>query len=393
MKYMGSKRWMLQNGLGEMLAASRLDAKRFVDLFAGSGAVATHMARHFPVPVVAVDLQLYSSVLTGAIIQRKAVLLWEDVWTRWHASASRSVRSYRPPRAEKLTRGTVADFRNWCERRTALPLTKAYGGHYFGPKQAVWLDALRNSIPGEEPERTVALAALIHAASKCAASPGHTAQPFQPTRSARRFILDAWGKDIVALTKSSMADISKVFAHEVGFVQTADANDAANSTRADDLVFLDPPYSGVHYSRFYHVLESIASGKPGPVSGVGRYPHRSLRPQSLYSLKGKSADAMSDLLAKIAAKGASAILTFPAHECSNGLSGRLVLELARQHFHVKEKRVESKFSTLGGTRSERDKKGKGRTARQSAWELILSLTPKRTLKPEAGQGLPRERGH
>jgi len=376
MKYMGSKRWMLQKGLGELLASSSLDAKRFVDLFAGSGAVATHMARHFPLPVLAVDLQLYSGVLTGAIVQRKAQLSWEDVWMNWHASASRIARSYRPPRAEKLTRGAVLEFRNWCEGRKALPLTKAYGGHYFGTKQAIWLDALRNSIPPEEPQRTVALAALIHAASKCAASPGHTAQPFQPTRSARRFILDAWGRDIVALAKSSLSDISKLFAQEVGSVQTADANDAADSVRADDLVFLDPPYSGVHYSRFYHVLESVASGKPGPVSGVGRYPDRSLRPQSLYSLKGKSADAMSDLLGKIGAKGASAILTFPAHECSNGLSGTLVLELARQHFQVQEKRVESKFSTLGGTKSERDKKGKGRTARQSGWELILSLTPK-----------------
>jgi adenine-specific DNA-methyltransferase len=376
MKYMGSKRWMLQNGLGELLAASGQDAKRFVDLFSGSGAVATHVARNFPIPVLAVDLQLYSSVLTGAIVQRQSELPWEGLWTNWYKSASGIVGSYRPPRAEKLTRNVVEELRDWCEGREGLPMTRAYGGHYFSPTQGVWLDALRNSLPEEEPGRTVALAALIQAASRCAASPGHTAQPFQPTKSAKRFISEAWNKDIAAATKTSLVELSKAFAQKTGSVLIGDANAAADTIKSDDLVFLDPPYSGVHYSRFYHVLESIACGSTGPVSGTGRYPDQALRPRSLYSLKGKSADALSQLFSKISVKGASAILTFPAHNCSNGLSGNLVLKLAQDHFQVQEKRVKSKFSTLGGTKDAKDTLGKGRAARQSAWELILSLIPK-----------------
>ena len=373
MKYMGSKRWMLQNGLGNVLAASGRDAKRFVDLFAGSGAVATYMARNFPLPVLAVDLQRYSAVLTGAIIQRTAVLSWEDIWTNWYARALKKFRNHRPPKFEKITRLAVLNFRDWCGRRSTLPLTRAYGGHYFGPVQATWLDALRATIPAKEPERTVALAALIDAASKCAASPGHTAQPFQPTRSAKPFILQAWRKDIAALAKSAFADLSELFAQEKGSVETADANDTAEDIRKDDLVFIDPPYSGVHYSRFYHVLESIACGELGVVSGVGRYPDQAFRPRSRYSLKRESRDALSELLDKIASKGARAIVTFPADECSNGLSGDIVRELARQHFRVREMTVQSKFSTLGGTSDDPEK---GRTARQFARELILSLTPK-----------------
>jgi len=373
MKYMGSKRWMLQNGLGDLLATSGRDAKRFVDLFAGSGAVAIHMAQRFPIPVLAVDLQGYSAVLAGAIIERKTALSWEEVWASWNARASEIFESHRPPHLERISRREVFEFRDWCEGRTALPLTKAYGGHYFAPVQAVWLDALRSSVPAATPERTVAVACLLHAASKCAASPGHTAQPFQPTRSAKAFILQAWKKDITVIAKSSFAELAKMFAQEQGSAQTADANDAAEGIRKGDLVFLDPPYSGVHYSRFYHVLESIASGDPGPISGVGRYPDRAARPRSRYSLKCESQEALSDLLSKIAEKRARAILTFPEGECSNGLSGVIVRELARDHFGVREKTVESKFSTLGGTR---DGSGKGRTARQNARELILSLTPK-----------------
>jgi adenine-specific DNA-methyltransferase len=373
MKYMGSKRWMLQNGLGDVLAASGRDAKRFVDLFAGSGAVAIHMARRYPLRVLAVDLQRYSAILTGAIIQRDAAFLFKKVWTKWHARASDVARSQRPPKLEKITRDRILRFRDWCGSRALSPLTKAYGGHYFSPEQAIWLDSLRATIPAEEPERTVALAALLDAAIRCAASPGHTAQPFQPTRSAKPFVLAAWKKDIVDLTESSFADLSKLFAQRKGVVQTADANDPADSTRRGDLVFIDPPYSGVHYSRFYHVLESIERGEPGLVSGTGRYPDRTLRPRSRYSLRREARDALSELLGKIASKGAKAIVTFPAHKCSNGLSGNIVRELARQHFRVRERTVRSKFSTLGGTY---DGLKNGRKARQSANELILCLSPK-----------------
>lgn len=319
------------------------------------------------------DLQRYSAVLTGAIIQRKARLLWKDIWTKWYADASEIVRSHRPPRLEKITRDGVLNFRAWCDRRTTLPLTRAYGGHYFSPVQATWLDGLRTTIPAKEPERTVALAALISAAMRCAASPGHTAQPFQPTRSAKPFILEAWRKDIAALTKLFLAGLANLFAKEEGSVLTGDANDAAESITEDDLVFIDPPYSGVHYSRFYHVLESVEQGESGTVSGVGRYPDPALRPRSRYSLKTEAREALSDLLSKVASKGARAIVTFPAHECSNGLAGHIVRQLARQHFRVYEKKVRSKFSTLGGTRPG---VGNGRAARQSTRELILTLMPK-----------------
>ena len=39
MKFMGSKRWMLENGLGSLLCQRAETANRFVDLFAGSSAV------------------------------------------------------------------------------------------------------------------------------------------------------------------------------------------------------------------------------------------------------------------------------------------------------------------------------------------------------------------
>lgn len=387
MKYMGSKRWMLRNGLGHTLDKASASASRFVDLFAGSGAVAAHVAKKRAIPVVAYDLQKFSVVLTRAIVGRDKKLDVDQIWENWKKRGARIADRIEPPNEQRVTKPFVKECREWSESRKSLPITKAYGGHYFSPTQAVWIDALRKTLPVKEPGRTVALAALIQAASECAAAPGHTAQPFQPTQSAKRFLKDAWSRDICVRVERALNVIAKSHAQTIGKAKVGDANSVVSGIRKGDLVFIDPPYSGVHYSRFYHVLETIARGKCGPVSGVGRYPETSERPRSRYSVKTESADALEKLLMKVSEKKASAIITFPAHECSNGLSGTEAKRIAKQYFSVKTKTVHSKFSTLGGNKkTEGD--GNGRAARQHASELILVLSPKKTVRQSrAGRSL------
>jgi adenine-specific DNA-methyltransferase len=372
-KYMGSKRAMLSNGLGELLTRERVGAGRFVDLFTGSGSVAIYIARKYKIPVFAYDLQKYSVVLADAVISRKAAINWEPIWKLWHRRAQNQIADNSVPKTIKLTQAIVANFREWCSNQS-LPITKAYGGHYFSPEQAVWIDALRATLPDDVPQKTAALAALIQAASESAAAPGHTAQPLQPTRTAKPFLQRAWAFDIADRTKKAFEEISGRYAKEIGSAEVRDANEAAALLRKGDLAFIDTPYSGEHYSRFYHVLETIVNGECGAVSGVGRYPAHCLRPKSKFSLKTESEDALDDLLETIAGQGARAILTFPDHDCSNGLSGELVREIASKYFDVYEKTVESDFSTLGGTRTDED--GDGRHPRQKTSELMLVLKPK-----------------
>lgn len=366
---------MLQNGLGELLAREVNDASRFVDLFAGSGSVAIHIAQGWSIPVLAFDLQSYSAVLTAAVVHRQKPILWQPIWAEWLQRATIQYETYKIPTIDRVTPSTISGVRGWCDQQTELPITKAYGGHYFSAEQTVWIDALRATLPSEELEETVALAALIQSASQCAAAPGHTAQPFQPTETAKRFIEDAWRRDIVEKTKNAFGLLANQFAQCMGQAQVADANQATQQLRKGDLVFLDPPYSGVHYSRFYHVLETIAQGSCGEVTGVGRYPAPEFRPRSKYSVSSEAADALDDLLKNIALHEARAVLTFPDHDCSNGLSGHSVRETASKYFTVSEKQVASKFSTLGGTGDDRGNEA-GRSARKSAKELILVLRPK-----------------
>ncbi|MBY3144866.1 adenine methyltransferase [Rhizobium laguerreae] len=373
MKYMGSKRAMLRNGLGKLIDAEIGGFGRFVDLFAGSGAVAAHVASRYSVPVSAYDIQAYSVAVTSALVSRSYVLDGGPIWESWLARASTYYAGMSQPLHVVDGREDVLSVRDWCSEQL-YPITRAYGGYYFSPSQALWFDAFRSTVPAPQEESCAAIAALVEAASHCVAAPGHTAQPFQPTPTAWKFLLEAWNRDPITYIRRSFLELCSVKANVAGMATIRDANDAASDLMPDDLVFIDPPYSGGHYSRFYHVLETVALGECGEVTGVGRYPDPSRRPKSRYSLKGQSVSALVDLLSSIAQAGATGILTFPDHACSNGLSGEQVRELSRKHFVVDDLYVNSVFSTLGGHSLQREA-DKSRQARQTASEMMLVLRP------------------
>jgi 16S rRNA G966 N2-methylase RsmD len=376
-KYMGSKRVMLQNGFGSAITVAAQEADRVVDLFAGSGVVAWYAAEKTDCPVLAVDLQAYSAVLAGAVIERTRGLNLPKLEKEWLEPARRDAcrqptwamcREFEAP----STRAAVERARAICRKWEGGMIWGSYGGHYFSPRQAIQLDCALAGLPKREPDRSACRAALIAAAGYCAAAPGHTAQPFQPTDSAIPYIRDFWRRDPLTYANSWLEQIAPRFAKCKGSTEVADALFVVETLRDTDLVIIDPPYSDVQYSRFYHVLEAIARSDgvttASEVSGVGRYPPASERPRSDFSLKSQSKAAIEDLLDALADVGCRAIITFPATRCSNGLSGNQIARLARKQFKVQTKTVKGRFSTLGGN-------GSTRAARTSSAEMIISLTP------------------
>lgn len=125
MKYMGSKRAMLGNGLGELLGSEVPAARRFADLFAGSAAVAIHVACRYDVPVLAFDLQSYSSVLAGAVIKRQAVVPTETLFRDWLRRAKNFTSGIRIPTISQISISKVNDCRKWCSDQESLPITVA----------------------------------------------------------------------------------------------------------------------------------------------------------------------------------------------------------------------------------------------------------------------------
>ena len=383
MKYMGSKRQMLRNGLGDALDRAIVQDCRFVDLFTGSAAVARHVALKYDVAVVAVDLQAFSVALAEATLIRSKIFDPTDMLNEWIGRAE-SILAKMPwfdIATEIQAKVLVEDVQSVALAARCFVsypnkgFVAAYAGWYFSPFQALMLDALRQALPTEHDHRVVALAGLVSSASRCAASPGHTAQPFKAETRAGVFLRAAWKRNVVDELRKVCHDLSATFAMRKGTATIQDAKVFARTLREGDLVFVDPPYSAVHYSRFYHVLESMARGDVGPVSGTGRYPSLSERPTSQFSIKTKSRAAITSLLAQISSAKARAIVTFPLDLASNGLSGSLIRDIAQESFHIEQEKVSSTFSTLGGDST-------NRTARKTSTELILTLAPKRLTKAE-----------
>jgi len=377
MKYMGSKRAMLMNGLGELLRIEAKTCHRVVDLFCGSASVSWFSAQELGKPVLATDLQEYAVVLAESVIGRESPICAKQIKGIWLRRASDVRKSYSVwTKAQKLdSRGlnTAAwskQARTLCDEKASCGglIWRSYGGHYFSPTQALAFDAMLESLPEGYNERKVCLAAAIIAASKCVAAPGHTAQPFRASRTAAKFLREAWLRDPFHYAMEALNMLCHKHALRRGEAKVGDANIIATELNENDLVFVDPPYSGVHYSRFYHVLETIARGRCGNVEGVGRYPPSSERPMSRYSRKRESTQAMKELLSKLSSRGCKVIVTFPAGECSNGLTGSNVERMAKALFHVERKVIISCFSTLGGNNHYRKARSVGK-------EMILMLSP------------------
>ena len=119
-------------------------------------------------------------------------------------------------------------------------------------------------------------------------SPWRHAQPFQPEGNGLTAIVEAWKRDPFYYAERILTDLTKRYANRIGMAKAGNAIDLLDLLEDGDMVFLDPPYSGVHYSRFYHVLETISRNTWENVSGRGRYPSSERRPKSDYSLRGKS---------------------------------------------------------------------------------------------------------
>src|SRR5262245_30441226 len=90
MKYMGSKRAMLQNGLGDLIREKAKSAKRVVDLFCGSAAVSWFAAENTGCPVLSVDLQTYSAILARAVVTRTRAVNPQKCAREWLQRAARS---------------------------------------------------------------------------------------------------------------------------------------------------------------------------------------------------------------------------------------------------------------------------------------------------------------
>lgn len=197
---------------------------------------------------------------------------------------------------------------------------------YFGLEQAIDLDSLRFAIDEamEEDRLSVADArwmrfALLQTASRIASSPGHFAQylrPTNPTATAR--ILSYRSREVWAWFLEDVSTLrpygtvqwrrrNRVRRGEaVGFAGAAyDLLDGAPA-----IFYADPPYSKEHYSRFYHVLETLERYDYPKLSGAGRY--RDDRFRSGFAVASLVEDSSRALFARVASAEGVLLFSYPS---------------------------------------------------------------------------------
>jgi adenine-specific DNA-methyltransferase len=377
-RYMGTKR-AIASLVREQVRELR-PGGLVADLFSGLGTVAAALA---PVSsVVTNDALSFTGAVARARFLDRAHHHPTSVAKALFRDFDRCHRALRSRHAERLEaeRGALsggwAAVRNWMDQaphvgndesvRAAATRAMTHAGPdryelatlyfsagYFSTPQAIALDALRYAIDHQSQfDRDWLLAAWLSSADRLANAPGHTAQFLRPrsdetlVRLTRQWQRSGWAEFLVALQRVEL--IGDRSWRTGNRVLTGDALDAVRTDVFDAvrLVYADPPYTKDHYSRYYHVYETLYRYDFPDSLGQGRY--RSDRVPSQFSILSTAERAFDGLFAAIASRRIPLILSYP----DNGLVTQRVdvVKLLEAHFSVERiLEVPLAHSTLGSS--------------------------------------------
>lgn len=228
---------------------------------------------------------------------------------------------------------------------------KHYSGTYWSFEQCVWLDAIRKCAEEYKGQKIyfAILSSIMHCMSYTTQSTGHFAQ-YRDGNS-----VDAI-KNIITYRLKSVYDIFSKKLEEL--VLTLDNHLKEINTTSETFVeclkhipngstiYADPPYAPVHYSRFYHVLETLVKYDYPELEFKGRY--RNDRHQSPFSQKSRAIKAFEELFNGIVSVKSQMILSYSG---SGVVPINIVISLAEKYFtkdySIEIKEIDHKHSTMG----------------------------------------------
>lgn len=321
---MGSKREILDFIMGSIEILD-IDSEWFCDLFAGTSVVGCSLQDEYNLQIN--DIQSYSSIFANTYLlnlkeiiddvrikeieERVTTLVNEFYKTypdlRFHYSVNSNFAEL-----EKLEQ----DQQKLIEKRFELGFnlfTKCYSGTYWSFDQCIWIDSIR-AVAEEyrgQPEFYVILSSLIYSMSYTSQGTGHFAQFRDMNESNMNDIMiyrvrEIWPlfeKKFLELTNN--LDVTSAFEHRI---TTLDYIDCLRIIEDNTIVYADPPYSSVHYSRFYHAIETLVKYDYPQVKYKGRY--REDRHQSPFGKKTEVKNAFKTLFEGVKARNSHLILSY-----------------------------------------------------------------------------------
>lgn len=390
LRYMGTKRSLGPVVRDELLAVSD---GRVADLFCGMGSVAAGLASQRP--ILANDAAKFAACFArarfldyerpkGSEVVRKLVPLFRDAQSKLRRRYAHRLKAEREalsgsaanlrdlmdvtPHAGNSAhvRRSVASARRLNEPDDYRLATLYFSASYFSIQQAIEIDALRYAIDqfadaeSDTGLRDWLLSTWLSAAGSLVNAPGHTAQFLKPRTTAvaarvvRQWRRSMWEGFIERLDALDLKG-NRGWRQE-NIVTSQDALDVVRTGLLDKVtaVYADPPYTVDHYSRFYHVYETLYLYDFPKSIGAGRY--RDGRFFTPFSRVGEVERAFRQLVEAIAGLEKPLVMSYPAEGVLSKAGIDLRELLGESYESVREIEIEMRHSTLGASTGERSKR-------------------------------------
>lgn len=390
LNYIGSKLRLLDFIQDKVFSLTR-EGQGVCDLFAGSGCVSYKLSKFFD--VTCCDIQGYSKIICDTLLKKITVSNKdiEDFITtislnstlykcflplimiEEEAISNKNIEIL----TEIIENGSVEVF-HLEERKTLLSdklnevylnleknnlinnrslISRYYGGVYFSYRQAVIIDVILEQIHSivRTDLRNFYLAGLLSTSSDIVGTVGKQfAQPIKARDSKGNIKITVYNKakkdktiDIIELYKEWLFRYKSLpkSNHNFNIIQGDFLECLKNLPDCVKTVYADPPYTRDHYSRFYHVLETITlrdspelstSNVHGKIQ-ISNGLYRKDRHQSPFCIKSKAPHAFRSMFEIISKGGKNLLLSYSPYDKTIKTHPRVVtmeqlLEWAKKYF-------------------------------------------------------------
>jgi site-specific DNA-methyltransferase len=367
LNYLGSKLRLLDFIEGNVLNVTK-EGEGVCDLFAGSGCVSYKLSNKFS--VTSCDIQGYSRVISNALMKNfdvtqldvdkflddvakdsslynsflPLITMEEDAITQRNLEILTDILEYGSVEVYSIEHNVshineqlqlvLNNLNNNGLLDVRSLISRYYGGVYFSYKQAVQIDLILEAISVyiKKDNRDLFLAALLSTASDVVGTVGkHFAQPIKARDSKGEIKVTVYNKAV----KDKSLDVLELYREWLQrYIQLPKSNNEHIAIRGDYMdclralsdsvktIYADPPYTRDHYSRFYHVLETITlrdlpelsttniHGDHHVTNGI----YRNDRHQSPFCIKSQAPDAFKAMFEYAASTNRNLLLSYSPYD-------------------------------------------------------------------------------
>lgn len=323
-KYMGAKREILEFVI-KAIRDLNVDAEWFCDLFSGTSIVSASLKDEYNIH--ANDIQKYSAIFSYTYFQNLNRVIptshIKEIKERVFSEVAEFKKHYSQLEVDysKITnykelQQLELDQQKLINNNFNIGFnlfTKYYSGTYWSVEQCIWIDSIRAVAEyyAGTPSYYAILSALIFAMSYSSQSTGHFAQYRDVTESNMNDILIYRNKNIWNLFSKKFEELITTLNTDTNLkyrVTSLDYADCLRIIEKNSIVYADPPYSTVHYSRFYHAIETLVRYDHPIIKYKGRY--RDDRHQSPFDQKKEVRTAFQTLFEGIKRKESHLVLSY-----------------------------------------------------------------------------------